>query len=287
MKKLLVLFLFICLTIPVVNSQENKAVNSADSLKVVKDSSAVVAETKQVSEKPQEAPAGPARVSKNFIKFNITAAFLKNYSIQYERALSKGISMAVSFRMMPETGLPYTDNIFRWFDITDPEEQDIIKNLTLENLAITPEIRFYTGKKGYGNGFYFSLFYRYGQYTVNNVELSYENDLGEETILSTSGNITAAHTGGFMLGAQWSLGKHVCLDWWILGPHFGVSSGDMLALSSVPLTEEEQQDIEDELNGIDIPMFKQTVNVTSAGASMVFDGPWAGIRAGLSLGIKF
>jgi hypothetical protein len=90
-----------------------------------------------------------------------------------------------------------------------------------------------------------------------------------------------------MIGAQWALGKHICLDWWILGPHFGISSGDVLGLPSAPLSVEDQQEIEDELNGIDFPMFKQTVDVTADKASMIFDGPWAGIRAGLSIGVKF
>ena len=104
--------------------------------------------------------------------------------------------------------------------------------------------------------------------------------------MNTSGDVSS-HTGGFMLGAQWALGKHICLDWWILGPHFGVSSGECISLSSAPLSEGDQQDIEDELNDIDIPMFEQTVNVTADKVTMIFDGPWGGIRAGLSIGVRF
>jgi len=231
-------------------------------------------------------PSESVKIAKNFIKFNITSALIKNYSLQYERVISRSVSAAISFRMMPETGIPYADNMIKWFEITDPDEQDLILNTIVGNYAITPEIRFYTGKKRYGNGFYFSLYYRYGNYTFNNVLLPYETDLGDEVTLNTSGNITS-HTGGFMLGAQWSLGKHMCLDWWILGPHFGVSSGDILSLSSGPLSAIDQEDIEDELNSIDIPMFEQTVNATSDKVTMDFDGPWGGIRAGLSFGIKF
>jgi hypothetical protein len=79
----------------------------------------------------------------------------------------------------------------------------------------------------------------------------------------------------------------MCLDWWILGPHFGVSSGNVIGLSSIPLTEEEQQSIEDEVNDIDIPMLKQTIDVSADKVTLDFSGPWAGIRAGLSFGIKF
>lgn len=220
------------------------------------------------------------------VKVNLSALFLKTYSMQYERVLSRTVSMALSGGYSPETNIPYTKQIFKWADITDPDEQEIIENVLVTNLTITPEIRFYTGKKRYGSGFYVALYYRYGQHTFSNVLVDYENELGETGTLDCWGDATS-HTGGFMLGAQWSLGRHVCLDWWILGPHFGISSGNFEALSSLPLSEQDQQDIEDSLNDIDIPMFEQTVNVTSEGATMIFDGPWGGIRAGLSIGIKF
>ncbi len=165
--------------------------------------------------------------SKNLIKFNITSLLIKNYSLQYERILSRNISIALNFRIMPETTIPYTDHIFRWFEITDPEDQEMIENLLVSNYAITPEIRFYTGKKRYGTGFYISVFYQYGNYSVINVLRKYEPDMGGEAIMNTTGDVSS-HTGGFMLGAQWALGKHMCLDWWIFGPHFGGAPGTSL-----------------------------------------------------------
>ena len=258
MKKLIILSLLIACSLSAVSTQDTLAIATSDTI---------------VN-------------SKNFIKLNITSLLIKNYSLQYERILSKNISIALNFRIMPETTIPYTDNIFRWFDITDPDDQEMIENLLMSNYAITPEMRFYTGKKRYGNGFYISLFYQYGNYSVKNVLRKYEPDMGGEAIMNTTGDVTS-HTGGFMLGAQWALGKHICLDWWILGPHFGVSSGNVLGLPSTPLTEGDQQTIENELNDIDIPMFEQTVNVTSDKVTMIFDGPWGGIRAGLSIGVRF
>jgi hypothetical protein len=293
MKKLFILSLFVTCTLSSAGAQEISAVSPADSakvsgdtLKMPADTLKMPADTVKTTADTQKVPADKVKISKNFIKFNITSAIIKNYSLQYERVLSRGVSMALSFRMMPESGIPYTDKIFKWFDITDPETQVIINNTIVGNYAITPEIRFYTGKKKYGNGFYFALFYRYGHYTVKNALIPYDTDGGDQVTLTTSGNVSA-HTGGFMLGAQWALGRHICLDWWILGPQFGVSSGDMISMSSGPLSPVDQQDIADNLNSIDIPMFDQTVNVTSDKVSMVFDGPWAGIRAALSLGVKF
>lgn len=265
MKKQIIISLFSICSLFAVSAQDVPIVATADSTKITADT---------------------INIFKNYIKFNITSLLIKNYSLQYERILSRNVSVAMSFRVMPESGVPYTDNIFRWFDITDPEDQEMIENLIMSNYAITPEIRFYTGKKRYGTGFYISLFYQYGNYSVKNVLRNYEPDIGGEATMTTSGDVSS-HTAGFMLGAQWALGKHMCLDWWIFGPHFGVSSGDVLGLPSTPLSEGDQQRVEDELNDIDIPMFKQTVNVTADKVTMIFDGPWGGIRAGLSIGVKF
>ena len=265
MKKLIIISLFSICSLSAVIAQEVPADPATDSTKITADT---------------------VNISKNFIKLNLTSLLIKNYSLQYERIISRNISLAMSFRVMPESTIPYTDNIFRWFDITDPEDQEMIENLLMSNYAITPEIRFYTGKKRYGNGFYISLFYQYGNYSVSNVLRNYEPDTGGEATMVTSGDVSS-HTAGFMLGSQWALGKHMCLDWWIFGPHFGISSGDVLGLPSTPLSEGDQQIVEDELNDIDIPMFTQTVEVTADKVTMIFDGPWGGIRAGLSIGIKF
>jgi len=228
------------------------------------------------------------KVQKNFIKVNLTSIILKNYSIQYERVLNKTISVSLSFRDMPTTTLPFKNQILKQMGSDNTDAQDIVENLTLGNYAITPELRFYLGKKGYGRGFYIAPFYRYAKYNAGNVVVNYDTDQTppQQRSIDLSGNITA-HTGGIMFGAQWSLGKHLCLDWWILGPHYGVSSGGMNGVPSQQLTTQEQSDIRQNLEDLNIPMVKQTVEVSANKVAMVFDGPWAGIRAGISIGFKF
>jgi hypothetical protein len=173
-------------------------------------------------------------------------------------------------------------------DITDPDEKETIKNLLISNYAITPEVRYYLGKKKYGNGLYLSLFYRYGSFNLNNIV--YDSEEGEGPTMDATADVKS-HTGGLMIGSQWALGKYVCLDWWILGPHFGVSSGDVIALSSDPLDQEDQQDIRDNLNDdlveADIPMFDYKISTTSDQVKLNFNGPWGGLRFGLSFGVKF
>ncbi|MBW6501218.1 MAG: hypothetical protein K0B05_07480 [Bacteroidales bacterium] len=84
--------------------------------------------------------ANAETTSMNFIKLNLTAALIKNYSIQYERILTKDFSAALSFRIMPETGIPYKNQIIKWSDFSDPndkktlEDQQDVKNEITENL---------------------------------------------------------------------------------------------------------------------------------------------------------
>jgi len=238
----------------------------------------------------QTNPAGPEKTSMNFVKVNLTSLLLKNYSLQYERVLSRSISAAISFRIMPETGLPFKNQIINMADITEPDEKDIIENLLMSNYAITPEVRYYFGKKKYGNGLYLSLFYMYGSYNLNNIVFDVEYEEGDGPTMDGTADVKS-HTGGLMLGSQWSLGKYICLDWWILGPHFGVSSGNAVALPSYQLDLEEQQDFRDEVNDAlvdaDIPMLDYTISTSSDQIKLDFDGPWGGIRFGLSLGVRF
>jgi len=323
MKKLLVLTVLVTGSFLAAIAQEKPVVPPdslmlpADTLKIVADTMLVVSDTLQVAAdtlapvadtlNPVIAPApvvvadqpvedtktdkkkaavGSEKIPMNMVKVNLSALFLKTYSMQYERVLSRTVTMALSGGYTPETNLPYTDQIIKWSGATEPEEIELIENVLITNLTITPEIRFYTGKKRYGSGFYTSIFYRYGQHSFTNALIDYEGEDGEEGTLDCFGDATS-HSGGIMIGAQWSLGKHVCLDWWIVGAHFGISSGNFEALSSLPLSEADQQEVEDRLNDIEIPMFEQQVTVTSSGAKMVFDGPWGGLRGGLSLGVKF
>lgn len=226
------------------------------------------------------------KIPKNFIKTNITSIAIKNYSIQYERAISKSISFALAYRYMPSGLLPLKEQVLKRIGTEDQTAIDAVNNLTIGNFAITPEIRFYLGKKGYGRGFYIAPFYRYAKYSAGNVAIDFETDQSQTRSIDLSGNITA-HSGGIMFGAQWAIAKFICFDWWILGPHYGVSTGDMTGVPEPVLTSQEQTEVRQKMEDFDIPMVKKTVEVTSNKVAMIFDGPWAGLRAGISIGIRF
>ena len=221
----------------------------------------------------------------NFFKVNLTSIPLKNYSFQYERVLNKKFSFALGFRTMPNSTLPMQSTISKIIG-DNPDAQEQIENFKLSNTAITPELRWYVGKKGYGRGFYLATFYRNVTYKGSGLKFTYENSLMVQNSIAMSGKLTG-NTVGLLLGSQWSLGKNISLDWWILGPHYGSGKGDFSGIASQPLTAEEQNDLRQELEDFSIPLTKKTVSVNSNGANVKLDGPFGGVRAGLLIGIRF
>ncbi len=278
MKKLLIFSLFLACTLSVLRAQETPA-DTTDSQKITADTQMTSVETRNdytIDDKP----------SKNFIKFNLTSLAFRDFSLQYERVLSKRVSAAVSFGIMPEGNIPYVDWVIKTAQFEDPEAEDIIREVLISSYNVTPEVRFYLGDKGYSTGFYISLFYRYGHHEFSNAAIPYTNDLDEDITINTGGTVTS-HTGGFLTGYQWRLGKHMCLDFQMFGLHYGVSSGDMLGLPSSPLSSADQANIEEEFMKVDSPLVEQTVDATADEVKMTIDGPWAGIRFSVSLGVKF
>jgi hypothetical protein len=161
----------------------------------------------------------------------------------------------------------------------------MISRTEISNHALTPEVRFYLGK-GYGKGFYIAPFYRYVSFTTNQVPVSYDNSLTTKQTLNLSGNMTA-NTGGFLLGAQWLLGKYFTLDWWIIGAHYGSGNGNFSAIPKSPLTPMEQQQIKEKLEDVDIPFIEKAVTVTANNVAVKLNGPFGGLRGGINFGIRF
>jgi hypothetical protein len=219
-------------------------------------------------------------VKKNLAKINVTSLFLKTFSFQYERAISKKTALALGIRTMPKSGLPLKSQFISLID--DPETKKQVDNFQTGNFAITPEIRFYLGKKAAFSGFYFAPFVRFTTFTA---DLPYDFTVnGVKETIPLSGNLKTV-TPGFLLGAQWKLGKVLSLDWWILGPQYGSSNGKIEGKKT--LSTQEQQSLRSDLQDFEIPFATTTTTVDANGAKVEFKGPWAGLRAGLSLGVRF
>ena len=222
MKKLLILSLFLVSTLSVLSSQEVPA----DSLKTTADKVQPYPDGATVMQDMDKYQLETDDISKNFIKLNLTSLAILNFSLQYERVFSRSVSGALSAAYMPENTIPkyIADEAIKQMDENsdegiDPEAEDIIRGMLISSYSVTPEVRFYLGKKRYSTGFYISLFYRYGSYSFSNIPIPYTNDLDEDITIDTRGDIIS-HSGGFLLGYQWALGKRMCLDWQIFGPHY-------------------------------------------------------------------
>ena len=243
------------------------------------DSLTVDSTTKSIANLKQKRPV-------NFVKLNLLGILLKNYQLQYERVLTRKVSLAIAYRTMPETTIPFKNQIVKLVGDDDPDTKETIEKLRISNYAITPEIRFYLSKKGYGQGFYIAPFYRYASFKTNDVTVHYDDNAGNQSSISLSGKLTT-NTGGILFGVQKALGKHVCLDWWLFGPHYGSGTGNFTGTPDKPLTQDEQNDLKQQLDDIDIPLTNKTVTVTANSASLKLDGPWGGLRTGLSIGVRF
>lgn len=216
----------------------------------------------------------------NIIKINLPAIALKSFNIQYERKIARKMTLAGTFRYMPTGKLPLISTLNKYAD--DPELERQLNNIQFGNWSFMPEWRFYVGKKGAFRGFYFAPFASIARYETR---LSFEyDDQGLTKTIPFNGTINTL-SGGLMLGAQWKLSKALYLDWWIVGPSYGKSDGSLSGQKALSVSE--QQAIRDELAGLDFPFTKFTYDVNNNGASVFFNGPWAGLRGGLCIGIRF
>jgi len=222
---------------------------------------------------------------KNLVKWNVAALVLKNFSFQYERAITQKISGAVGIRFSPKSGVPFSSALKNAID--DDETWESIKDFKTGNFAITPEVRFYLGKGGF-QGFYVAPFIRYANYTA---EVPYNFDVEDGAgnsrteVIELDGKVNS-FTGGLLFGAQWKIAKRFAIDWWILGPNYGTSNGNIAGNKA--LNQQEQDALRETLKDLeDLPVVKTKSSVDANGARVDFDGPWAGFRAGLSVGFRF
>lgn len=216
---------------------------------------------------------------KNLLKINLLSLPLNNFSFEYERVIGRKTSAGLGLRFMPTSGIPLKSVISDL--INDPETERQLDQFKTGNFAFTPEIRFYMGKEAL-RGFYLAPFARFSNYTVEG-PLEFDVNTTTETIPLT-GKLNTV-TGGLLIGAQWKLGGRVYLDWWMLGPQYGSASGNLTGKKS--LSTEEQQELRNELENLKIPFVKTKTTVDANGARLDITGPWAGVRAGLCLGIRF
>jgi len=230
-------------------------------------------------------PTGEIAVArKNVVKLNLFPVEFKIFSLQYERKIHKNFSLALGLGMMPQRPLPNSIlNAFESgvnFDITD------LREIKFSSYFVTPEIRFYPGKKikhQAPHGFYLGL---YGRWAKFNVDINYNYE-------STSNGVTSTEkiplrfsyggtAGGLCMGAQWIINR-VSIDWLIVGFHYGSGyfSGEGTGDSIAKDPEGFKQDMED----LGIGNLKPVADIVGSTAKVKIPGiPFAGLRTGLSIG---
>jgi len=98
-----------------------------------------------------------------------------------------------------------------------------------------------------------------------------------------------AYSGGIMFGTQYTLWQRMVLDIMIIGGHYGHCNGNLLAENiNPPMTPLEQQSLQHNINKNNGKTFKVSGQVTSPTSAVInISGPWAGIRTGVNLGVRF
>jgi len=232
----------------------------------------------------------------NFIKLNLLSLVGGKISVEYERVLSKRISAAVAVNLRPESGLPFKSSIMDAVD--DSEINSLLDGMKSSSAAITPEIKFYLSKKGYGQGFYLAPYVKYAKFNYSapytyDVSIEHQGQMvydREETI-SLKGDLTTV-TAGISAGVNFKLTNNIFLDWRILGPGYGTSKGGLAG--KMVLNADEQAGLRDQLGDLkeslnDLPVkFEMDYKVHENGADVTLNkSPWANIRSGLSIAYKF
>ncbi len=227
----------------------------------------------------------------NIIKINVPALAFKNFSFQYEKAINKKQSFAVAVRFRPESDIPFQEAIADLFTDTTIR-LDLAK---MGNVGITPEYRFYLGKKGALQGFYLGPFISYNYYSgdapINYWAYNSQTNQFIPKVAVFKGSINT-FTAGLQVGAQWKLSNKFSLDWWIVGFNYGFNNGDfkyrgaLTVDEQVTLQEVKLRPMRELLSSVIKIDIYEPANAN--GAAFKTSGQWFGIRAmGINLGYRF
>lgn len=223
---------------------------------------------------------------KNIIKINLSALVFKNISLQYERVIKRKMSVALGVAITPKTGLPFKKTLMDEFGHNE-DARRAIESTKLSNFTITPEIRFYVGRKAAPAGFYVAPFLRYNsmhfeqlyEFTASNGKLYHP------FITGTINNFG----GGILFGAQWHLSKKLTLDWWIAGPSYGTLSGNLSGTEDMSdMSAADKQDLETDIEDVDLPLIKTDATVGNNRVDVKLSGSYVGLRTfGFAIGYNF
>lgn len=220
-----------------------------------------------------------ANAQNDIVKLNLFSLALTNISLQYEHSFTTHSSAALGFSVLPSRSLPS----FAYDDTDSSYDAGTIK---FSGWSITPEYRYYFTNKG-PKGFYAAPYFRYAKYKMEGFGVGYASVSGgpNDKTAVASGEIKNTLVG-LMFGAQWLLGEHFALDWWILGAGFGSQKGTFQA--SGDFSPDDQTDITQNVNDISVSGIDLSVAVTNHNIKIDYKSTIPAIRGfGLCLGYRF
>lgn len=221
---------------------------------------------------------------RSILKLNLPALALNTYQLQSEYLLHRKFSLVLSVRYMPSGKIPYSGKLASLIDEISKAD---LSNASLDNYAVSPEIRYYLGRNGMGRGFYLASFFRIARYRGSYADLSIDFELDIENgsyqrAVTIDGKLNSL-TAGIYVGKQWRFARKFYLDWWIVGGSYGRGNGFFSA--DLPLDEAEQELIREELTvSTEYPLIRFQPRVNASGINTYVESFWAGIRTGLCLG---
>lgn len=223
---------------------------------------------------------------KNIIKVNLTSLSLRNIGLYGERIINNRFSAVLGVSFIPKGNIPYINSL----NVLEQGVEGTINNIKINSLAVTPELRIYTGS-GYGKGFYFAPYFKYEQFGLSNLSVTFTDNDNVDREIIMDGNLKT-YGGGLMIGYQWLIGrnKNFVIDWSMLGGHYGKSQGNIHGYYAIgTMTAQQQQDVKDNIDETlnDIPLIEHQTTVDSKNANVDIKGPWAFFRMGLSIGYRF
>ncbi len=231
------------------------------------------------------------RFPKNNFKINLSSLALKNYSLFYERSLSRKISFTAGYRSMPSTNLGELSIVKKVSESLNEGEELIegINRMQADGQAYTGEFRFYGGKKPGARGMYLAL---YGRYATFNHNYDYRFTTENDNNLAIPINSKVSGLGaGILIGKQTLIAKRLTLDIYAIGGHYGKLTGTSQSVTDLSsLSNQDKQNLKAELDDILVIQDKPFLNstVTNQGVTGKISGPFAGVRGlGFSLGIAF
>jgi hypothetical protein len=229
----------------------------------------------------------------NILKTNLSADALQNYNLTYEKSLNHFMSVSVSYASMSKRDLPlqflaksFIDNSSIDFD-----------NFKIDNDAITLETRFYLGLQKM-SGFYIAPYARFGNLDLGvPVNYTYLAQAGNQSLpIKTSavlnGSIRSKSVGAYF-GMQFQLLTKLVLDLWVIGGHYGTSTGKLQFNAPAGTPQAALVELKNTIDQTKASPFKLNTAIVqnSDGTSSIVtntDGPWAGIRAaGITVGLRF